>query len=555
MNKKWWKEAVVYQIYPRSFMDSNGDGIGDLQGVIQKLDYIKDLGVDVIWMSPFFKSPNDDNGYDISDYCDIMDEFGTMEDFDQLLNEIHNRKLKLMIDLVVNHTSDEHEWFKQAISDPGSPYRDYYFFRDGKNGGPPNNWASHFGFSAWEKEPFGDQYFLHLYTKKQPDLNWDNPSVRREVYKIMQFWVDKGVDGFRMDVINYISKVPGLPPMPGDELQLASPYFSNGPKVHEYLQEMHREILSQKDFITVGEMVSVTTDEARLYTHENRNEINMVFTFEHMYVDAVGEDKWQIRPWELGEIKEVFSRWQNDLADGCWNSLYLNNHDQARMVSRFGDDKTYRVESAKMLGTFLHTLKGTPYIYQGEELGMTNIKFNSIEEYKDIDTLNHYKEATENFDQSPAKVMEAIYTKGRDNARTPMQWDDSPNAGFTAGTPWIPVNPNFTKINAKTELANPDSIFNYYKKLIELRKKNEIMVYGEYQIICEEHPDIYAYTRKYQGQMLLILLNFFGRNSDITLPDSVLSNHSRLLIGNYDHSDEVKKTMTLRPYEALVFIF
>lgn len=555
MNKKWWKEAVVYQIYPRSFMDSNGDGIGDLQGVIQKLDYIKDLGVDVIWMSPFFKSPNDDNGYDISDYCDIMDEFGSMEDFDQLLTEMHNRKLKLMIDLVVNHTSGEHEWFKQAISDPGSPYRDYYFFRDGKNGGPPNNWASHFGFSAWEKEPFGDQYFLHLYTKKQPDLNWDNPSVRREVYKIMQFWVDKGVDGFRMDVINYISKVPGLPPMPGDELQLASPYFSNGPKVHEYLQEMHREILSQKDFITVGEMVSVTTDEARLYTHENRNEINMVFTFEHMYVDAVGEDKWQIRPWELGEIKEVFSRWQNDLADGCWNSLYLNNHDQARMVSRFGDDKTYRVESAKMLGTFLHTLKGTPYIYQGEELGMTNIKFNSIEEYKDIDTLNHYKEATENFDQSPVKVMEAIYTKGRDNARTPMQWDDSPNAGFTAGTPWIPVNPNFTKINAKTELANPDSIFNYYKKLIELRKKNEIMVYGEYQIICEEHPDIYAYTRKYQGQMLLILLNFFGRNSDITLPDSVLSNHSRLLIGNYDHSDEIKKTMTLRPYEALVFIF
>ena len=407
MKETCWKEAVVYQIYPRSFMDSNGDGIGDLGGIIRKLDYLKELGVNVIWLSPIYRSPNDDNGYDISDYCEIMEEFGTMEEFDRLLKAMHERGLKLMMDLVVNHTSDEHPWFQAALKDKNSPYRDYYFFRDGKPGGlPPNNWCSHFGFSAWEKEPEGDQYFLHLYTKKQPDLNWDNPSVREEVYSIMQFWTDKGIDGFRMDVINYISKAAELPDMPEDGPYLATPYFANGPHVHEYLQEMNRRILSQRDFITVGEMVSVTTDQARLYTHKDRHELNMVFTFEHMYLDAVGEDKWQIRQWKLSELKAVFGKWQTSLADGCWNSLYLNNHDQARMVSRFGDDGKYRVESAKMLATFLHTLQGTPYIYQGEELGMTNIRFSSIGQYKDIDTLNHYAEAVTVFHEDPEHVIE-----------------------------------------------------------------------------------------------------------------------------------------------------
>lgn len=549
MTEAWWKEAVVYQIYPRSFMDSNGDGIGDLKGIISRLDYLKDLGVDVIWLSPIFSSPNDDNGYDISDYRGIMDDFGTMEDFDLLLAQMHARGLKLMMDLVVNHTSDEHAWFRAACEDPESPYRGYYFFRDGKDGQPPNNWASHFGFSAWEKEPSGDQYFLHLYTKKQPDLNWDNPQVREEVYRIMQFWADKGIDGFRMDVINYISKVAALPDMPGKGFQLPTPYIANGPHVHEYLQEINQRILSKGDYMTVGEMVTVTTDQARLYTHEDRHELNMVFTFEHMYIDAVGEDKWNIRPWQLAELKDVFTRWQTALAEGCWNSLYLNNHDQARMVSRFGNDKEYRVQSAKMLATFLHTLQGTPYIYQGEELGMTNIHFDSIEEYRDIDTLNHYKEAVEVFDQNPDDVMKAIAYKGRDNARTPMQWDTTGNAGFTTATPWISVNPNYLQINAAQEIDDPHSIYHYYKRLIELRKQCKVMVYGKYELLEREHPQIYAYTREYQGAHLLVLLNFSSGDSSITLSEELCSLPKTLLISNY--ADPA--CGALRPYEAQVW--
>lgn len=555
MKETWWKEAVVYQIYPRSFMDSNGDGIGDLRGIITKLDYLKELGADVIWLSPIYRSPNDDNGYDISDYCDIMEEFGTMAEFDLLLEEMHKKGLKLMMDLVVNHTSDEHPWFQAALKDKSSPYRDYYFFRDGKPGDlPPNNWCSHFGFSAWEKEPDGDQYFLHLYTKKQPDLNWDNPAVREEVYRIMQFWTDKGIDGFRMDVINYISKVPELPDMPENGPYLATPYFANGPRVHEYLQEMNRRILSQRDFITVGEMVSVTTDQARLYTHEDRHELNMVFTFEHMYLDAVGEDKWNIRKWDLSELKAVFGKWQTSLAEGCWNSLYLNNHDQARMVSRFGDDGKYRVESAKMLATFLHTLQGTPYIYQGEELGMTNIQFDSIDQYKDVDTLNHYAEAVSVFHEDPKQVMEAIYAKGRDNARTPMQWDTSPEAGFTKGIPWIPVNPNYVTINAEETVRNPESIYHYYQDLIRLRKQHKIIVYGDYRPVCEEHPEVYAYTRQYQGQMLLVLLNFFADPTAIDIPQECIPVNSRCLIGNYEDSPACGAHVALRAFEAVVFL-
>lgn len=554
MKEAWWKEAVVYQIYPRSFMDSNGDGIGDLQGILQKLPYLKDLGVDVLWLSPIYQSPNDDNGYDISDYRAIMPEFGTMADFDLLLAEMHRLGLKLMMDMVVNHTSDEHPWFKKAVENKTSPYREYYFFRDGQNGGAPNNWSSHFGFSAWKKEPRLGQYFLHLYTKKQPDLNWDNPQVREEIYNMMNFWLKKGIDGFRMDVVSYLSKVPGLPAMPGKELQLATPYFSNGPRIHEYLREMNRRVFSKKDLITVGEMVSVTTEEARLYTEENRKELNMVFTFEHMYLDAVGEDKWKLRPWTLAELKQVFGKWQANLQNGCWNSLYLNNHDQPRMVSRFGNDTEYREQSAKMLATLLHTLQGTPYIYQGEELGMTNIRFKNIEDYKDIDTLNHYAEATGAQGQPAEEVMRQIYTKGRDNARTPMQWTKGENAGFTTGTPWLPANSNHSFINAEAQQNDPDSVFSYYKKLLRLRKQHKVMVYGNYLPLCEEHPSVYAYLREYQGQRLLVLLNFFAPATSIQLPAGCLQGTPRLLAGNYQNPVLKEKT-TLRPYEAAVFLF
>lgn len=555
MNRQWWKEAVVYQIYPRSFMDSNGDGIGDLRGILSKLDYLKALGVDVIWLSPIYKSPNDDNGYDISDYTDIMDEFGTMSDFDLLLDEMHKRGLKLMMDLVVNHTSDEHSWFREALSHPDGVYRDFYFFRDGKNGGPPNNWASHFGFSAWEPEPDGDQYFLHLYTKKQPDLNWDNPAVRNAVCDIAEFWAKKGIDGFRMDVINYISKVPELPDMPGKGLQLATPYFANGPHVHDYLNQLYQRVLAPYKLMTVGEMVSVTTDQARLYTHEDRHELNMVFTFEHMYLDAIDENKWKVRPWNLSELKAVFSKWQCDLADGCWNSLYLNNHDQPRMVSRFGNDGIYRSESAKMLATFLHTLQGTPYIYQGEELGMTNIYFDSIQDYRDVDTLNHYKEAVEVYGRSPFDVMKEIHQKSRDNARTPMQWDDTFNAGFTAGSPWISINPNYTKINAEDQITDSNSIFHYYQKLILLRKKYMVIVYGDYRIVCAEHPQIYAYVRSLGEEHILTVLNFSELQSKITFNDVPCKEASEILIGNYPDSPKLQNTITLRPYEAVVYYF
>lgn len=555
MKETWWKEAVVYQIYPRSFMDANGDGIGDIKGIIQKLDYLAELGVDVLWLSPIYRSPNDDNGYDISDYREIMDEFGTMEDFDLMLSEIHRRGMKLMMDLVVNHTSDEHPWFQQALKDPSGPYRDYYFFRDGKNGNPPNNWASHFGFSAWEKEPEGEQYFLHLYTKKQPDLNWDNPAVRQEVFDLAEFWAKKGIDGFRMDVINFISKVPGLPDMPGDGLQIPMPYCANGPHVHEYLQELNRRVLEPYGLMTVGEMVSVTTEQARLYTHEDRHELNMVFTFEHMYLDAVGENKWELRPWQLSELKQVFGKWQRDLADGCWNSLYLNNHDQARMVSRYGDDGKWRVESAKMLATFLHTLQGTPYIYQGEELGMTNIRLPHIEDYQDVDTLNHYKEAVEVFGQDPDEVMASIYAKGRDNARTPMQWSDDAQAGFTTGTPWLTVNPNYHQINARDELADPNSVFHYYQQLLRLRKKHKVMVYGDYFPLCEEHPSVYAYLRRYKGETLAVVLNFFGEPARIQLPEGTLPSGAQTLISNYADPPAPCDRLDLRPYEAVVYHF
>jgi oligo-1,6-glucosidase len=557
LERAWWKEAVVYQIYPRSFYDSNGDGIGDIRGIIAKLDYLKELGVDVVWLSPVYKSPNDDNGYDISDYREIMDEFGTMEDWEEMLEEMHKRGIKLVMDLVVNHTSDEHPWFIESRKSKDNPYRDYYIWRPGKDGKEPNNWESNFSGSAWEYDETTGEYYLHLFSKKQPDLNWENPKVRREVYDIMKFWLDKGVDGFRMDVINMISKVPELPdgkPQEGKKYASGSKYFMNGPRVHEFLQEMNREVLSKYDIMTVGETPGVTPKEGILYTDPSRHELNMVFQFEHVGLDSGPGGKWDIRPWSLADLKKTMTKWQKELEGKGWNSLYLNNHDQPRAVSRFGDDGKYRVESAKMLATFLHMMQGTPYIYQGEEIGMTNVRFPSIEYYRDIETLNMYKERVEEYGEDPQKVMEKIYYKGRDNARTPMQWDDSENAGFTTGTPWIPVNPNYKEINVKEALADPNSVFHYYKKLIQLRKQHDIIVYGTYDLILEDDPYIYAYTRTLGNEKLIVITNFSEKTPVFRLPDDITYNTKELLISNYDVNEaEELKEIRLRPWEARVY--
>ena len=482
--KTWWKEAVVYQIYPRSFKDSNGDGIGDIPGIIEKLDYLQELGIDVVWLSPCYQSPNDDNGYDISDYRAIMKEFGTLEDFERMLEGMHARGIRLVMDLVVNHTSDEHPWFIESRASRDSQKRDYYLWRDGKDGGYPNNWTSYFSGPAWQYDEGSGQYYLHLFSKKQPDLNWENETVRQEVYDLMRFWLDKGVDGFRMDVINIISKTPGLPdghPTP-DGLMIGAEHYQNGPRVHEFLQEMNREVLSHYDIMTVGEASGVTVEEAKRFTGPARDELNMVFQFELTGIDGEGS-KWHIKPWKLSDLKRVQTKWQTQLRDGeGWNSLYLSNHDQPRCVSRFGNDTTeeYRVLSAKLLATMNHTLQGTPYIYQGEELGMTNVRFESIDDYDDVEIHNFWKDYVLTGEWDAGKAMEAIYYIGRDNARTPMQWDAGPGAGFTTGTPWLPLNPNYLHINAQDCLENPDSIFHYYQKLIRLRHEHDIIVYGDY---------------------------------------------------------------------------
>ena len=557
MQKNWWKESVVYQIYPRSFFDSNGDGIGDIRGIIKKLDYLKYLGVNVIWLSPVYESPNDDNGYDISNYHKIMDEFGTMDDLVELINEIHARGMKLIMDLVVNHTSDEHEWFQQARKSKDNPYRDYYIWRPGKDGKEPNNWRSNFGGSAWEYDPDTDEYYLHLFSKKQPDLNWENPKLREEIYKMMRWWLDKGIDGFRMDVINFISKVPGLPDgkiKPGETYASGSKFYRNGPRIHEYLQEMHEQVLSKYDVMTVGEMPGVDVEEAKKYTNPERKELNMVFTFEHMGLDSGPDGKWDLKPLMLTDLKENLTKWQKGLNGIGWNSLYWNNHDQPRIVSRFGDDGKYRVESAKMLATCLHMLQGTPYIYQGEEIGMTNIRFDSIEDYRDIETLNLYREKVIVGNEEPEQVMESIYAKSRDNARTPLQWSDNPQAGFTTGEPWIKVNPNYKEINAKQSVEDPNSIYHYYRKLIQLRKQYPIIVYGDYQLLLPEHEQIFAYFRTYKDQKLLVITNFSKENILFELPADVEFSSNNLLISNYEMNDNNINKLTLRPYEARVYL-
>ena len=553
MEKKWWKESVVYQIYPRSFCDSNGDGIGDLNGITGKLDYLKELGIDVIWLSPVYKSPNDDNGYDISDYQAIMDEFGTMEDFDRMLATAHEKGIKIMMDLVVNHTSDEHKWFIESRKSTDNPYRDYYIWRPAKEDGSlPNNWGSCFSGPAWEYDKTTDMYFLHLFSKKQPDLNWDNPAVRQDVFDMMNWWLKKGVDGFRMDVISLISKEPGLPDKePGINGYATFNVSANGPHVHEYLQEMRQKALNNADTITVGECSGVTLEEAKKYARSDEKELNMVFQFEHMDVDSDEKaGKWTTRKLDLRDLKEILTRWQKGLQDIAWNSLYWENHDQPRSVSRFGNDSDeYREISAKMLATCIHMMQGTPYVYQGEELGMTNCPFNTLDNFRDLESINAFHELTEQGKMTEEDMMAAISYKGRDNARTPMQWDDSAYAGFSTATPWIMVNPNYTKINAKDQINREDSVFKYYQKLIKLRHESELIVYGTYDLILDDDKDIYAYIRTLGDEKLIVYCNFSENTRKVEIPEEFVN--KKVLISNYSDAKANQK-ITLRPYEAIV---
>ena len=555
MNEKWWKNAVVYQIYPRSFKDSNGDGIGDLEGIYEKLDYLAELGIDVIWMSPVYKSPNDDNGYDISDYQDIMDDFGTMDDFDRVLKKAHSLNIKIMMDLVVNHTSDEHKWFIESKKSKDNPYHDYYMWADpDKNGNPPNRWESCFSGSAWEYVESVGQFYLHSFSRKQPDLNWDNPKVREEVFKMMTWWCDKGIDGFRMDVISMISKYPGLPDGPENGNGYTGNTSCDGPNIHKYLREMNEKVLSKYRLITVGECPGVNAEQAKKYANIDGSELDMIFQFEHVSGSALKpchHGKWDGEAMTMPELRANFTKWQKDLEGCAWNSLFLSNHDQPRCVSRLGNDsEQYRELSAKMLATMTHFQKGTPYVYQGEELGMTNAYMENIADYRDIESLNAYKELTTK-ENIPAKtVMGYIKAVGRDNARTPMQWDASDNGGFTSGTPWLQVNKNYKTINAAAQVNDPDSVFAYYKKLIALRHTNEVMVNGVYDVLIPDHPQIYAYTRTLGDKQLLVLCNDSDTNAAIPAElQEKIHAAKNILIQNYKDTDE----STLRPYEAVVY--
>ena len=564
LQQQWWKESVVYQIWPRSFADGDGNGTGDLAGIISRLDYLTALGVDVLWLSPIYPSPQDDAGYDISDYQDIDPTFGSMEQFDALLAAVHERGMKLVMDLVVNHTSDEHPWFVESRSSKDdNPKRDWYWWRParegmiaGDPGAEPNNWGSVFSGPAWELDEKTGEYYLHLFSRKQPDLNWENPEVRQSVYSMMRWWLDRGIDGFRMDVINFISKDANLPDGHVHDGSLygdGTPHFVDGPRIHEFLQEMHREVFTGREgLITVGEMPGVTVEEAKLYTDPARHELDMVFQFEHVQVDH-GPTFWDVRPLRLRDLKAVLGRWQAGLAEVGWNSLYWNNHDQPRVVSRFGDDGEHRVRAAKMLGTVLHLHRGTPYIYQGEELGMTNASFASIDDFHDIQTLNYYAEAVGR-GADPETVLAALRVRSRDNARTPMQWDDTENAGFTTGTPWMAINPNHKEINAQAEISDDDSVFHHYRRLIELRRTEPAVVHGDFHMLLADHDQVYAFTRCYGITELLVLANFSSEFATIELPDSGRWQDSELVLANYpvDVAEDIRH-LALRPWEACVY--
>ncbi len=542
MERKWWHTATVYQIYPRSFADSNGDGIGDLPGIASKLDYLENLGVDVLWLSPIYKSPMDDNGYDISDYQDIAPEFGSLADFDHLVAEARKRGIGIVLDLVVNHTSDEHPWFLESRKSPSSPYRDFYIWRKpGPDGGPPNGLMSSFGGPAWTLDPQTGEYYLHLFSRRQPDLNWENPKVRRELYDMMNWWLDRGIAGFRMDVIDYIGK------------QVDQELVKDGPHLHDYLQEMNRETFGGRNFLTVGEAWSATPGSALLYTGRDRNELSMVFQFEHVtqqWDEVYG--KWRSKPFDLVKLKSVLSKWQYALSEDGWNSLFWGNHDLPRAVSKYGDSTGYPSESAKMLATVLHLLKGTPFIYQGEEIGMTNVPFTKIDQYRDIETLNMHRLHME-AGLSPEEFIKGANDNARDNARTPMQWSAAPHGGFSSGVPWIEVNPNYTTINAEAAMTDERSVWNHYRQLIALRKAHPVIVYGLYQSWLDQHPDVFVYTRSLDHERLVVIANFTPREVSLTIPDE-LKMTGQCLISNYQPVDNLGPIVELKPYEAFAIL-
>lgn len=547
MQRTWWKESVVYQIYPRSFNDSNDDGIGDIPGIINKLDYIKSLGVDIIWVCPVYKSPNDDNGYDISDYRDIMDEFGSMADFDRLLKSVHDREMKLVMDLVPNHTSDEHFWFRESRKSKDNPYRDYYFWKPAKNGQPPNNWPSFFGGSVWEYDPATEEYYLHLFSKKQPDLNWENPKVRQEIYDVMKFWFDKGIDGFRMDVVSLLSKRTDFPDSDIKDFNaVINRYYANGPRVHEFLKEMHQEVLAKYDIMTVGEGPGIDLEHGINYVEESGKELNMIFHFGHMFMDNGPGGKYDPVEWDLVDFKNVFTVWDEKLRGKGWGSIFLGNHDFPRIVSRFGNDKTYWKQSAKLLATLLLSMRGTTYIYQGDEIGMTNVAHLSIDDYRDIETLNSWKEA-EAAGKPMDDFMKLVHLQSRDNARTPMQWNGTEHGGFSSVEPWLKANPNHRDINVEAQQNDDDSILNYYRKMIAFRKEHSTLIYGDYKCLLKDDPHIYAYERFDSEGHFLVVLNFSDNEQSFV---EKIGYSLSLLMNNYQDTNE---TTVLRPWEAKLF--
>ncbi|MFB3165267.1 alpha,alpha-phosphotrehalase [Neobacillus sp. 179-J 1A1 HS] len=551
MSTSWWKTAVVYQIYPKSFYDTTGNGTGDIQGIIQKLDYLKELGVDVLWLTPIYKSPQRDNGYDISDYYNIQEEYGTMDDFDQLLCEAHKRGIKIIMDIVINHTSTEHEWFKQAKSSKDNPYRDFYIWKDGKDGLPPTNWESKFGGSAWQWDETTGQYYLHLFDVTQADLNWENPKVRQALYEMMHFWLKKGVDGFRLDVINLISKNQQFPEDNSDGRK----FYTDGPRIHEFLHEMNQEVFSKYDIMTVGEMSSTSIDNCIRYTNPREEELNMTFSFHHLKVDYPNGEKWTKADFDFHALKNILSDWQVEMnKGGGWNALFWCNHDQPRVVSRFGDDQQYHKESGKMLATTIHMMQGTPYIYQGEEFGMTNPKFDKIDDYRDVESLNMF-EILKKDGLPEQEIIEILKQKSRDNSRTPVQWSASEHAGFTTGTPWIHTAANYKEINAENAMKDSDSVFYHYQELIRLRKEYDVITNGDYELVSEDHDSIFAFARKTEHEMLLVINNFYGKDIAYSLPvgldiDGLTSS---VLLSNYEDSAPLTKEIQLRPYESIVY--
>ncbi|MCX4032259.1 alpha,alpha-phosphotrehalase [Aeromonas caviae] len=546
----WWQSAVIYQIYPKSFQDSGARGTGDLKGIMARLDYLKTLGVDALWLTPVYVSPQVDNGYDIADYLNIDPAYGTMTDFEALLGAAHARGIRIVMDIVVNHTSTEHAWFKSALGDKNSPYRDYYIWRDPVDGGVPNNWQSKFGGSAWEPDPATGQYYLHLFAREQADLNWENPAVRAEVKKIIHFWAKKGVDGFRLDVINLISKDQAFP---DDEVGDGRRFYTDGPRIHEFLQDVSRDVFAPVRAMTVGEMSSTSLEHCQRYGALDGSELSMVFNFHHLKVDYPGGDKWTKAPFDFLELKRIFNHWQCGMHGKGWSALFWCNHDQPRIVSRFGDEGEHRVVAAKMLASTLHGLQGTPYIYQGEEIGMTNPGYQRIDDYQDVESRNIFaiKQAE---GMSEAEILAILGAKSRDNSRTPMQWSAASNAGFTSGTPWLKPAANYSEINAEAALADQHSVFWHYRDLIALRKSHPIFTQGDYQELLAGHPQIWAYVRRANGQTLLVVSNFYGEPVEFALPAELQSGEGRLLLGNYPDSPARPQSCKLRPYESLIWL-